>query len=151
MFDILGKGRSHRLVSAAIFVYDCSRFLFLLAALEIFLKPGPDFRAVTFPLLMYVSPNALFPIMAFFLFIRFDSFRAYIPLYVTGKVFSLLCVSMWLLFPLRSIFNVTYIFNVTAPGIVWVVSLGAADLGTIVGMASAPPMEPPKEIPEGGE
>ena len=119
--------KNFRLVPAAVFIYDCSRFLFLLMLLSFFLKSMPELQSVNLPLMMYAAPNALFPLMAFFLLFRFDISKAYIPLYITGKTLALLCMFIWLFFALQQIFNV---FRV-----LWAVFFCAADLGTIMGMA----------------
>jgi hypothetical protein len=120
-----GKARTFRLVPAAVFIYDCSRFFFLIALLSVYLKTGLEFNSVNFPMVMFVSPNALFPLMSFFLLIRFKEYKAYIPLYIMGKFLGMLCIMIWLLVMLGLVFN--------AREILWAVFLGAADLATIMG------------------
>ena len=127
MIDTWGKIRSLRLVPAVVFIFDCSRLLFLVALSGVFLRPGPDFKSINLPLMMFVSPNALFPLISFFLLIRFDISKAYIPLYITGKALCLICLTVWLLFTLRQISDIR--------AVLWAVFLSAADLATIMGMA----------------
>ena len=126
MVEILGKTKGFRLVTAAIFVYDCSRLAFLISLLYNYLGTAPDSGNLTIPFIMYAAPNALFPLMSFFLFIRLNLYRSYIPLYITGKALALLCMLVWLFFTMQYLFD-TY-------KILWAVFYCAADLGTIIGM-----------------
>ena len=118
--------KKFRLVPASVFIFDCSRFFFLLKLLQ--LNSGPFIGSIHLPLVMYASPNALFPLMSLFLLIRFDVSGAYIPLYITGKILAMLCLAVWMFFALEYIFG--------ADKIMWAVFLCAADLGTIMGMAT---------------
>ena len=115
-----------RLVPAAVFMYDCSRLLFLLLLLNSQLNSGFGLYSGHIPLAMYTAPNALFPLMSLFLFIFPDRSRAYIPLYITGKAISLLCLIVWLFFAFRQILDTSRIM--------WAVFFCAADIGTIMGM-----------------
>ena len=63
--------------------------------------------------------------------IRFSASGAYVPLYITGKVLSMLCLIIWIFFSLRQIFNTR--------DILWAVFLFIAELGTVMGMAAAIP------------
>ena len=112
-------------VPMAVFIFDCSRFLFLLRLLALVPAPGSGFGNINLPLMMYAAPNALFPLMSFFLLIRFDVSRAYIPLYIIGKVLGLMCVLIWLFF----------IRRIPEASIMWAVFLCAADAGTVMGTA----------------
>ena len=127
MTEIWGKAKNFRMVPAVIFIYDCSRLLFLVMVSGFFLRPEPDLKTINFPLMMFVSPNALFPLISFFLLIRFDVSKAYIPLYITGKALCLVCLTVWLFFGLRHILSIREI--------PWPVFLCAADLVTIMGIA----------------
>jgi hypothetical protein len=131
-------------VPIAVFVYDCFRLLFLLTLLVQYLKHGMGFNI---PLFMYAAPNALFLLMSFSLLIRPDDFRAYIPLYITGKALSLLCMVIWLVITMGQMLNVK--------GILWVLFLSAADMGTIMGTAlrtnSVDRQDIRVDLAEGGE
>jgi hypothetical protein len=128
------KAKNFRLVPAVIFIYDCSRLFFLIALLTFFFRTGPEFQIIKFPLLVYTSPNAIFPLMSFFLLVRFNNSRTFIPLYITAKSLSLLCMILWIVISLRLVSH-SSVF-------IWAVSLSAADMGTIMGMATAGIMEP---------
>ena len=132
-----------RIVPAAVFIYDCSRLFFMIVLLSVFLKPGTDYKIIRLPLIMFASPNALFPLMSFFLFVRFTASRAYIPLYITGKTLSMLCAAIWILISNKPAFN--------TQEILWVIFLSAADLGTIMGMVTVMPSGHGVETAEGGE
>jgi hypothetical protein len=119
----------HRTVRTVVVVYDCSRLLFLLFLLTAFTGSGPAgmFRGAggNLPFMMYAAPHALFPLMSFFLLFRLEPSKAYIPLYITGKAFCILCLILWLTFSPAG--------EIPYP-MLWPVFIGAADLGTILGM-----------------
>jgi len=121
--------KTPRIVPAAILFFDCSRLLFLLTLLAAYMRPHEMIRGSGFPYMMCAAPNVLFPLMSFFLFIRLENFKAFIPLYITGKSLALLCMILWLFTSFIQI-NITGLER-----IVWAVFLGLADLGTIMGMA----------------
>ena len=133
--------RNFRIVPGVVFIYDCFRLFFIMALLMLFLKPGTDHRALRIPFVMFASPNAFFPLMSFFLCIRFDASKAFIPLYITGKALSVLCAGVWVIVLFQAVF--------AKPDIIWVVFLCAADLGTVMGMATGIPRAP-REF-QGGE
>lgn len=132
MSDIWEKAKILRIVPAAIFFYDCFRLLFLFAMLVFFQMLYPEFRINNFPLIMYTSPNALFPMMAFFLLIRYKDSRPFIPLYITGKILCVLCMMIWLVFTLNA--RRDFIFMEQFKKILWVLFLITADLAAIMGM-----------------
>jgi hypothetical protein len=55
------------------------------------------------PYLGYGVPNALFPLMAFFLLVRPMEYRPYIHLYMAGKIIAVAANLGWLLFSPRDI------------------------------------------------
>jgi hypothetical protein len=91
----------YRPLRAAFFFYDLFRLL-LLATLFAFFSPleGAESGAV-FPFLAYVSPNALFPLMALFLWLRLEEFRSYLSLYLAGKLIALIAFYAWGIFSFR--------------------------------------------------
>ncbi|AEF80374.1 sensory box histidine kinase [Leadbettera azotonutricia ZAS-9] len=58
-------------------------------------------RGGVFPYLVYVTPNALFPLIALFLWLRLGEFKAYLPLYLAGKVIALIAFYAWAVFSFR--------------------------------------------------
>jgi hypothetical protein len=80
-----------------LFFYEVFRVL-LLAGLFVFFSPleGAAFPwGGVFPFLVYVTPNALFPLMALFLWVRPGAFGAYAPLYLAGKVIAVIAFYAW--------------------------------------------------------
>ncbi|MDR0402337.1 MAG: hypothetical protein LBH35_01965 [Treponema sp.] len=118
-----------------ILFYDCLRVFFLLALLAgvtgDLSGPGGMFQGtpdgMRFPYMVYAAPNALFPLMSFFLLIRPGESAAFIPLYTTGKAISLAAFAAWVL----SAFTRLHGFP---PGMFLFFFLGAADIITMAGM-----------------
>jgi hypothetical protein len=73
-------------------VYEIIR-LFFLTALAVFLAPP-----FSFPWPVYAVSNALFLLMALFLLARLPVYRAYLPLYVSGKAAALAASLGWCFF-----------------------------------------------------
>jgi hypothetical protein len=126
----------HRTVRTAVVIYDCSRLLFLLILLSAFMGPGPagQFRStgLNLPFMMYAAPQALFPLMSFFLLIRLEISKAYIPLYISGKGFCILCLALWLAAAFGPAGGISR-------SVLWTFFMAAADLGTILGMVVLQP------------
>jgi hypothetical protein len=121
---------SYRILRTVVVIYDCSRLLFLLTLLGAVMGSGSPglFRStgLNLPFMMYAAPHALFPLMSFFLLIRLEISKAYIPLYITGKGFCILCLTAWLTEAFRSA------GGMLRP-MLWALFIAAADLGTVLG------------------
>jgi hypothetical protein len=74
-----------------------------------FLRPGGgvDF----FPWLVYAAPNALFPLMAFFLWQSLSRWGAYAPLYTSGKCVALVSVVFFCFFSRQNVYTALYLKN----------------------------------------
>jgi hypothetical protein len=86
-------------LGAGLFFYECLRlltlvFFLLLAAFE---------NASGGPYAVYMSANALFPLMALFIWLRPEEYRNYITLFMAGKIVSLVSFYSWEIFTLRDI------------------------------------------------
>lgn len=127
MSDTRGKPKNLRLVPVTIFIYDSARLFFIIALLALYAKTGPDFMGINLPLMMFAAPNALFPLMSFFIFLRPGLSKAFVPLYLIGKILCVLCLMIWLFFTFRQIYF--------AREILWALFLCAADLATVLGTA----------------
>jgi hypothetical protein len=80
---------------AVLFFYEVLRVL-LLAGLFVFFSPLEGAaKGGVFPFLAYVTPNALFPLMALFLWMRPEEFPSYVPLYLAGKVIAVIAIYAW--------------------------------------------------------
>jgi hypothetical protein len=58
---------------------------------------------LAFPLLVYIAPNALFPLMALFLLLKPEEYRSYIVLYMAGKVLAAAAGVGWVIFSFSDI------------------------------------------------
>jgi hypothetical protein len=80
-----------------LFIYDTIRVIVIVGALIIAAlgrQAGGQYEP---PLLMYAAPNALFPLAALFLWLRPETYRPCIPLYVAGKIAAAAAAAYWLL------------------------------------------------------
>jgi hypothetical protein len=95
----------------ALFLYECLRLLILTGVFSLF-RPGDG--AGPFPWLVYAAPNALFPLMALFIWRRFSRYGAYLPLYVSGKCIALAAMFGFCVFSRRDMYTAVYL---SSPGI----------------------------------
>jgi len=79
-----------RVLKPALFIYECIR-IFALTFILLYLFYGTN----SISWLAFTAPGALFPIMALFLWIDTVNFKAYIPLYITGKCIGLFSLALW--------------------------------------------------------
>jgi hypothetical protein len=94
---------SYRPLRLIFFIYDLVRLIVMVSLLSAFFPPGNSGDDQVFPLLFYVVPNGLFPLMSLFLWIRLDAYKPYIALYMAGKVLAVVAVFAWLIFSLPTI------------------------------------------------
>ena len=92
---------------AALFIYECFRLLLLVIFLFIKPLPGSGFLegsaviGAFFPYIVYISSNALFPLMALFMWLRPEEYRNYITLYMAGKIIGVVSFYAWMAFSSR--------------------------------------------------
>ena len=107
-----------RPLRAALFIYECVRILLLIVLLFIvpeesgfsgsfpgaggFLSGSYESGAF-FPYLVYLSANALFPLMALFVWLRPEEYRNYLTLYMAGKIITAVSFYAWGLFSTRNL------------------------------------------------
>ncbi|MDR1899769.1 MAG: hypothetical protein LBQ55_07170 [Treponema sp.] len=77
---------------AVLFIYESIRFCVLLG---IFLALAPDSPLIPFPWPVFIVPNALFPLMTLFLWLRPASYRPYAALYAAGKIVAAAALLGW--------------------------------------------------------
>ncbi|MDR1955687.1 MAG: hypothetical protein LBQ30_02395 [Treponema sp.] len=112
----------------ALFVYEVFRLILLLGVFMV-LEPfnGSSGSGVLaqrlFPYILYVVPQALFPLMTYFIWMRLSLYQAYIPLYMAGKTISLVAVLGWCVCSLQILLSA--------------LSSGAAVLGLTLFLAAA--------------
>ena len=84
----------NRPLGAGLFIYECLRLL----ALVVFLLVSPLLDPIGKPYSVYMSSNALFPIMALFMWLRFDEYRNYFALFIAGKIIAMVSFFVWEVF-----------------------------------------------------
>ena len=79
--------RIHSPLCGGLFIVECARFSFLTGGLVI-LRHNAE---AVFPWQMYAAANALFVLMALFLWLDASKYSVYVPLHISGKSLSLFC------------------------------------------------------------
>ena len=89
-----------RPLRAVLFLYEVFRLLLLVVFL--FIAPLEGFESgAFFPYMVYLSANALFPLMTLFMWLRLEEYRNYIALYMAGKVIGVFAFYAWEFFSSR--------------------------------------------------
>jgi hypothetical protein len=94
--------RKYRPLRGGIFVYDVLRLIVMLETAILFALPANSSEGAVFPLLAYMAPNALFPMMALLFWLRPDEYRSYIFLYIAGKIVGIMANLGWLAFSIKN-------------------------------------------------
>jgi hypothetical protein len=81
----------YRPLSAVLFFYEVFRVLFLVILLLIPHQEG----SINGILPVYISSNALFPLMALFVWLKPEEHRSYLTLYIAGKLIVLFSFFAW--------------------------------------------------------
>ena len=88
----MGANRGvNRPLGAGLFVYECLRLLLLI----VFLLVASFEASVNGTYSVYMSSNALFPLMALFMWLRPEEYRNYSTLYIAGKIITLISFYIW--------------------------------------------------------
>ena len=95
-----------RPLRAGLFFYEVFRLLVLviflvLTPMEPSFPMGNSAVSFHFPHVIYLSSNALFPLMALFVWLRPDEYRNYLPLYMAGKIIGGVSFYIWEFFSAR--------------------------------------------------
>ena len=93
-----------RPLRAGLFIYELFRLLLLVVFLVV--APLEDSFPMgnsvsTFPYVIYLSANALFPLMALFVWLRPEEYHNYLPLYMAGKIIGGVSFYVWEIFSSR--------------------------------------------------
>ena len=93
----------YRPLRAALFFYEA--FSVLLLAVFLFIEPSLQsfVNGTIFPYLVYLSANALFPLMALFVWLRPEEYRSYLTLYAAGKIIAVVLFYLWEIFTVRQV------------------------------------------------
>ena len=107
--DVSRKQRLPGLLAAMLFIYECFRLLLLVAFL--FIVPPLESGAIGafFPYIVYISSNALFPLMALFVWLKPEKYRNYISLYMAGKIIGVVSFFAWMIFGSRDFPGIEHI------------------------------------------
>jgi hypothetical protein len=92
----------YRPLRGGIFVYDVLRLIVMLETAVLFALPAGGLEEAAFPLLAYMAPNALFPMMALLFWLRPDEYRPYVFLYIAGKIVGIMANLGWLAFSIKN-------------------------------------------------
>ena len=90
----------HTLLRAVLFGYELLRLLVLAFSFAFFSSLQAALGEGFFPYLVYLSSNALFPLICFFLLLRPREYRNYLPLYMAGKTIAVVLFYTWIVFNL---------------------------------------------------
>ena len=95
--DARGMRDVYRPLRAGLFVYECLRLL----CLVFFLLVASLEASINGTYSVYISSNALFPLMALFIWLRPEEYENYTTLYIAGKVIALVSFYVWEIFSFR--------------------------------------------------
>lgn len=84
----------YRPIRAGLFFYECLRLL-LLAVLLFLAHSEGAVNGVSFPYPVYLSSNALFALMALFMWLNAGEYRNYVSLYMAGKAIVVVLFYVW--------------------------------------------------------
>ena len=96
----------YRPLRGALFCYETVRFAALAGFAALSGLPGDG---GTFPYLACMTPNALFLLMALFVWLRPGEYRAYLPLYIAGKIMAVMAFAGWCVFSFKSLGAVLFL------------------------------------------
>jgi hypothetical protein len=114
-------------------IYDFFRLLFMLDLLISALPLGTSPEAAYFPYLVYVVPNALFPLMGFFLLIRPREYKAYSSLYLAGKIIVIVSIFGWIVFSFKHFFTSAVPMRELAALLTLALGLSILDTASLLG------------------
>jgi asparagine N-glycosylation enzyme membrane subunit Stt3 len=139
----------NRSLRVSILVYDLLRLLGVLWILPAVMNPPGTEGSINFPLMVYAAPNALFPLMGFFLLIKLEESRPFASLYMAGKAVVVMANLGWFFFSLRD-FPQALLENAVAILFVlgFLLLLAVLDALSVLGMSMFVIHGPDK--PEGG-
>ena len=80
--------------------YELLRLLFLAFSFAFFSSLQMAVKGEVFPYLVFLSSNAMFLLICFFLFLKPWEYRNYLPLYMAGKAIAVVSFFTWVVFSL---------------------------------------------------
>ena len=82
-----------RTLGTVLFIYETFRLLLLVVFL--FIMPGSYPNGVFYPYIVFLSANALFPLMALFVLLNPEEYGNFLTLYMAGKVIGAVSFYTW--------------------------------------------------------
>jgi hypothetical protein len=89
-----------RFFKIGLFIYECIRILLL--ALILIIK-GTDSGLLI--RMVFAAPSALFPLMALFILLDTNRYKAYLPLFLAGKSIGVFLEALWSIISIRVTMN----------------------------------------------
>ena len=89
-----------KILRVSLFSVDIIRLLIIALSIAIFYQIQGDSSNDFFPNLVYISSNALFPLISFFIFLKPLENKNYLPLYIAGKTIAVILFYIWAVFSL---------------------------------------------------
>jgi hypothetical protein len=90
----------YRSLKVSILIYDLLRLFGILWILPgLMIVPEAE-GGIIFPLFVYGAPNALFPLMGFFLVVNVEDYKPFTFLYIAGKAIAITANLGWFFFSL---------------------------------------------------
>ena len=89
-----------KILRVSIFASDLLRLLIIALSLTIFSQMQGGSSDGFFPYLVYISSNALFPLISFFILLKPLENKNYLPLYMAGKTIAVILFYVWVIFSL---------------------------------------------------
>ena len=88
----------NKLLRGSLFSFDLLRLIFIVLSFTfITIKQAEDIENF-FPYLAYISTNALFPLISFFIFIKPLEYINHLNLYMAGKAIAVVLFYLWAIF-----------------------------------------------------
>ena len=85
-------------IRVILLIYELFRLIFLAFSMIFFSSLQDVVTGGIFPYLVFISSNALFPLICFFLFLQPIENRNYLPLYMAGKTIAVVLFFTWIIF-----------------------------------------------------
>ncbi|MDR3138711.1 MAG: hypothetical protein LBT95_03445 [Treponema sp.] len=86
-----------------LFMYEMARLVFVAAAARGFMAAEGSGTEFFSPYVVFMAPNALFPLMSLFLWLHLERYRPYLSLYMAGKIVSVVSAAAWIVSSFRKI------------------------------------------------
>jgi hypothetical protein len=125
----------YRPLRIVLFIYELARLLLVVGAAAGFVTSEGNGISYLFPYVVYLVPNALFPLMALFLWLRIDLYRPYLALFMAGKTIAVISALLWAVFSFQNTLSSLYTGGMEALMILGVVCvLTFTDLFSLLGV-----------------